>query len=390
MELKNWRSLLSSNTFQEIGREYHEATGFDIAFVVDGFIRMGGIRIPGFAEIRAGLFNRMEEETVRWGEPNINMLDSGAFLWCVPLCINNEIRGGFFSGCEGETFKSHTAEKVREASWSLLQLCAKYNLVNTALMRLNRMVAQTAATQAEMVHQTKHVVYQNPRDLFLIEEREILSAIKYKNVEKAREIINRILVGVYNIGGADFEVLKMLILEMVVQMYRAAVSEGANPEVLLGVNSAYLAEFLKVRTEDELNRWLLNWLESLVNVSFAAASGTLQYTLSPAILYIKRNLDKPISRSQVAGVCNLSPSYFSHLIKEGTGYTYSELLNRFRIERACTLLELTSLSASNIAYTCGFNDQSYFTKVFKKAMNLPPGRYRSQNRRTAKRTEVLK
>ena len=284
-----WRNLLSNQTFKEIGREYRDSTGFDIAFVVDGSIRMGALSLPGFENIQDHLFARMEEETVRWGEPNINMLDSGAFLWCVPLCINNEVVGCFFSGCDGESFKVQTAAKVRDAAWNLLQLCMKHNLVNTGLMQLNRMVAQTAAKQAEVIHQSKHIFYQNPRDLFLIEEREILSAIKNKNIERAREIINRILVGVYHIGGADFKVLKMLILEMVVQMYRAAVSEGANPEALLGVNSTYLAEFLKVDTEDELNRWLLQWLKSFVTVNLASDGGS-QHSLTPAILYIKRNL----------------------------------------------------------------------------------------------------
>jgi len=169
-------------------------------------------------------------------------------------------------------------------------------------------------------------------------------------------------------------------LEMVVQMYRAAVGEGANPESLLGVNSVYLTDYLKVETEDELNRWLLRWLELYVNVDLTF-SRTSRHSLTPAILYIKRNLDKPITRNQVAKLCNLSPGYFSKLIKTGTGYTYSELLNRFRIEHACTLLDSSSLSASGVAYACGFNDQSYFTKVFKRMTGLPPGRYRSQNRR---------
>ena len=376
----NWRNLLSNQTFAELRREYRDSTGFDIAFVVDGTIRMGALPLPGLQGIQYRLFSRMEEETVRWGEPNINMLDSGAFLWCVPLCINNEVGGGFFSGCDGESSKTHTAEKVREAAWSLLQLCAAHNLVNSGLMQLNRMVAQTAAKQAEAIHQSKNIYYQNPRDLFLIEEREILRAIKNKNIEGAREIINRILVGVYHIGGTDFEVLKMLILEMVVQMYRAAVGEGANPETLLGVNSVYLTVFLKAETEDELNRWLLQWLESFVNVDLAS-EGDSRHSLTPAILYIKKNLDKPISRDQVARVCNLSPSYFSHLMKDGTGYTYSDLLSRFRIDHARNLLERSSLSASDVAFACGFNDQSYFTKVFKKVTGQPPGQYRSRNRR---------
>ena len=377
----DWRYVLGEELFLDIRREYKGVTGFELAFISEGAINLGMVPLPEIAKLSPNLFERMTEETIRWGEPNINMLESGAFLWCVPFCFNNEIVGGFFSACRARNSQKSTARKVREAAWGLLELCTNRNLVNNGLMRLNRMVAQTAAKQAEAIHQSKHIFSQNPRDLFLIEEREIVGAVRAGNIEKAREIINRILVGVYHVGGTDFEVLKLLILEMVVQMYRAAVSEGADPEGLLGANSAYLAEFLKVENEDELNSWLLRWLDLFVHLSFSTSQSGYQHTLTPAILYIKRNLDKPISRDQVAKVCHLSPSYFSHLIKEGTGYTYSDLLNRFRIDYACSLLERSSLSASEVAYASGFNDQSYFTKVFKKVKGIPPGRYRVKNKR---------
>ncbi len=374
-----WNQILNESLFAEISREYLKTAGFDLAFIADGKIQLGSVPLSDIEDLSPHLFRRMAEESERWGEPNINMLDNGAFLWCVPLNINNQIAGGFFSAHQSVSNQKNGARKIREAAWTLMDLCIGHNLVNNGMMRLNRMVAQIASKKAEAIHQSKRIFYQNPRDLFLIEEREILSAIRARNIEKAREIINRILVGVYHVGGADFEVLKLLILEMVVQMYRAAVSEGAEPESLLGVNSAYLSELLKVNTEDELNHWLLRWLDLFVNSTFDTENGTYQHSLSPAILYIKRNLDKPISRDKVASVCHLSPSYFSHLIKEGTGYTYSELLNRFRIDHACSLLERSSLSASEIAYASGFNDQSYFTKVFRKEKGMPPGQYRVKN-----------
>jgi len=377
--MQNWKILLKTDTFDNLRAEYYLATGFHVAFFADGEVRMGNLHLADFASVPERL-SRMIGESVRWGEPNINMLDNGSFLWCVPLCVNNEVSGGFFSGCEEETQDPKAAGKVREAAWKLLDLCTRYNFVNSGLMQCNRMVAQTAAKKAEAIHLSKHFFFQNPRDLLLIEEREILSAIKNKNVEKAREIINRILVGVYNVAGTDFEALKILILEMVVQMYRAAVGEGAESEALFGVNSSYLVDFLKVDTEEALTDWLLHWLESFVKINFTENRQEVKSTLGPAILYIKRNLDKPISRDQVAAACRFSPGHLSRLIKDGTGYTYSDLLNRFRIEHACSLLDKTSLNISEIAYTCGFNDQSYFTKVFKKVMGEAPGRYRSENR----------
>jgi AraC-like DNA-binding protein len=376
-----WDTFLEEQLFQELHESYGQVFDLQLAFISKGQIQFGSIELQGLDQSNRHQFSRMAEESVRWGEPNIIMLDSGAFLWCVPLCLNSEILGGFFSGCEPGYAEKRSASAIQDAAWALLDLAGKKNLINDGLMQLNRMMAHTAAKRAEAIHQSKHIFFQNPRDLLLIEEREILNAVRNRNLEGAREIINRILVGVYHAGGTDFEVLKLLLLEMVVQMYRAAVSEGAEPEILLGANSVYLADFLKVSNEDEMNSWLLKWLDLFVNLNLSSDQGAYQHTLAPAILYIKRNLDKPISRDQVAKVCHLSPSYFSHLIKEGTGYTYSDLLNRFRVDHACSLLERTSLSASEIAFASGFNDQSYFTKVFKRLRAMPPGEYRRLNRK---------
>lgn len=373
--MNTWSSIVTKSRFHSLAEKYVQKYGLEIMLFAQGKIRLGAHRFfsDRLTNKQAHLYDRMISESVRWGEPNIDMDDSGVFVWCVPVFINNAVVCGIFSA------DGRSSEAVREAAWGLLDLSTQLNLVNAGLMQLNRMVAQTAARRAEAIHQSKRIFFQNPHDLLLIEERELLNAVKNKNIEQAREIINRILVGVYHIGGADFEVLKLLILEMVVQMYRAAVSEGAVASALLGVNSAYLVEFLQVTDEYRLNRWLLRWLDLFVNTSFNADNAMRAQSLTPALLFIKRNLDKPITRDRVANVCHISPSYFSRLVKQRTGYTFSELVNKFRVEHACALLERTALSASEIAFTSGFNDQSYFTKVFKKRTGKTPGEYRAMS-----------
>jgi two-component system response regulator YesN len=46
------------------------------------------------------------------------------------------------------------------------------------------------------------------------------------------------------------------------------------------------------------------------------------------------------------------------------------------VEKACALMDETNLNINQIALDCGFNDQSYFTKVFRRYTRTTPKQYR--------------
>ena len=83
-----------------------------------------------------------------------------------------------------------------------------------------------------------------------------------------------------------------------------------------------------------------------------------------------------LGRDQIARVAGLSPSRFSHLMREQLNTSFTELLAQYRVDRAAELLARTTDSIADVALACGFPDQSYFTKVFKKRMGKTPFAYR--------------
>ena len=60
------------------------------------------------------------------------------------------------------------------------------------------------------------------------------------------------------------------------------------------------------------------------------------------------------------------------------GENLSKYLNRLRVEKAGRMLLETNLSLSEIAGACCFEDQSWFSKIFKTFTGFSPGKYRSQ------------
>jgi YesN/AraC family two-component response regulator len=100
-------------------------------------------------------------------------------------------------------------------------------------------------------------------------------------------------------------------------------------------------------------------------------------TLTPAISYVEKHFQEKISSAQIASLCNLTTFQFSRLFREAYGLTFQEYLMRFRINEACRLLQNPSAQVTDIAFLVGFNDPSYFGKIFKRYTGLTPSRYSS-------------
>jgi YesN/AraC family two-component response regulator len=63
-------------------------------------------------------------------------------------------------------------------------------------------------------------------------------------------------------------------------------------------------------------------------------------------------------------------------VKNLTGKTFSQILQQIRIQNAQNLLARTSKSCTEVAYECGYHDQSYFIKHFRRITGTTPAKYR--------------
>ncbi len=88
------------------------------------------------------------------------------------------------------------------------------------------------------------------------------------------------------------------------------------------------------------------------------------------------NLDKKITLGDVASYLHMNPSYFSRLYKKDTNENFIDFVNRTKMERAKDLIESTNKSIEDIAYMIGFENKSYFLKIFKKYFGVVPNHYK--------------
>jgi len=101
-----------------------------------------------------------------------------------------------------------------------------------------------------------------------------------------------------------------------------------------------------------------------------------------AITYVERNLHNKISQGDIAESCDMSSSQFSRVFKQAHGATFQEYVLRRRISQAIRLLQNPSASITDVCYTVGFNDQSHFTRIFRRYIGASPSTYR-KNLKTA-------
>jgi AraC-like DNA-binding protein len=97
--------------------------------------------------------------------------------------------------------------------------------------------------------------------------------------------------------------------------------------------------------------------------------------LRPAVSYIEQHFNEKISAGEIARLCGLTRFRFSRLFHAAFGATFQEYLMRHRIGSACRLLERPSVSITEVGYAVGFNDASYFARMFKRYVGILPSEY---------------
>ena len=93
------------------------------------------------------------------------------------------------------------------------------------------------------------------------------------------------------------------------------------------------------------------------------------------IQHIGTNYAEHLTLEDTARAVSLSPDYLSRIFKEETGTTFNRYLNNVRITKAKELIRRGEYRLTDISQMVGYDDQSYFTKVFRRITGLSPGEY---------------
>ena len=127
-----------------------------------------------------------------------------------------------------------------------------------------------------------------------------------------------------------------------------------------------ILQFLANSTEYEL----LNGADIRYNFSLKD-----QERLRKVYVFVEENFTKNIDIQQVANICNLTVPAFCNYFKKNLNQTFTDFVNEYRINQACKML-LEGESIVDICFRCGFNNISYFGRVFKQIKGINPSEFR--------------
>lgn len=131
------------------------------------------------------------------------------------------------------------------------------------------------------------------------------------------------------------------------------------------MKKAFSSEFLKLMCE----------IDKSVRMSIKESK--TNYYVKKINWLIDRHYREKITLEQIAKELNLSPVYISAVYKASTGITFSQQLLNVRMSNAEKLLVNPNLPTARIAELCGFCDESYFRKTFKKFFKINIKDYRN-------------
>jgi len=209
-------------------------------------------------------------------------------------------------------------------------------------------------------------------------ERLLLASLRRGDNIEAQKILVKLLEE-YFLLNDKMPVFKIRAMELAVLLSRAA----ADPKDVIN-NSALDATnrcFMQIEGSNsfkEIVDILSVITEKMAGMIFSFHGVRHFSALRKAERYIWKNYTRKLSLQEIADASGLSAPYFSTVFKEEMGENLSNYLNRLRVEKAATMLITTDVPISGVAFACGFEDQSWFSKIFKINTGFTPGKYRER------------
>jgi two-component system, response regulator YesN len=210
----------------------------------------------------------------------------------------------------------------------------------------------------------------------LDKERQLIASLYRGNKRETEKLLNEVLAVLVFSNSNNFRYIQMRVLEIAVLLARAGIDYGS--KITTEINVRYLKQIQEAKTIEELAGTLYSIVEDITGqvASFQGIPHAL--AMRKAEAYIRENFTRKISLREIAKFAGLSAPYFSTIFKEEMGENLSRYVNRLRVEKASKMLLETDISLSEISSACCFEDQSWFTKIFKAFTGTSPGKYRNQ------------
>ncbi|WP_309118526.1 AraC family transcriptional regulator [Paenibacillus sp.] len=126
------------------------------------------------------------------------------------------------------------------------------------------------------------------------------------------------------------------------------------------------------------------WIECLVLLNrFYEENGSADESslgkdewMRSIVHFVREHYRQPLTLAQLSATCGMSVSSFTAKFKKATGMSFLDYKHSLQIRHACDMLRTTDIKIVYVAYSAGFQDVSFFNRVFRKHTGMSPRHYR--------------
>ncbi|MFD1175469.1 response regulator [Paenibacillus puldeungensis] len=206
------------------------------------------------------------------------------------------------------------------------------------------------------------------------EEKDLIQALQSMDENSVNEIVDRIFLGVSKtmLSKSDLQnfCFKLSLLgAMQLEENGIVTEQPGEPKPI--------EELGKLDTLDDFVRWIKKAYCAYIDKLKASKSDKYRAIVRAAIQYIQAHYTEDVRLEEAANHIYITANYLGRVFKEETGETFTEWLNRYRVDKARPLLRNPSAKTYEVAESVGFNNYKYFTQIFKKYTGVTPKEYKN-------------
>lgn len=299
--------------------------------------------------------------------PDMEIIDKIIQKYNLSLNYRSKLYHNFSSAQLVEPYRARYLCKLLS---QLISNLAQSEIIQKQVKNVTMEEQEKVGQYMELVHQAQTMNSQYDMEKQLIED--VVSG----NKEHAKSLLNEMLGRIYFTSANNIEIIKARAIELIALLSRAVVENGGSEKLVYQMTDSSLHNISGVGDLTDLSYILLEILELFSNAAFTKYKKSDIPSLQRAVGYIDENYNRAISLEEVAEYAGLNPAYFSSLFKKEMGINFSNFVTEKRITQAKNMLKNSNAPLVEIAMSLGYENQSYFSSVFKKYCNMTPKEYR--------------
>ncbi len=229
----------------------------------------------------------------------------------------------------------------------------------------------------EQIRQRKHAVLNTPSNRTCAELEETFEdLLQGQDLNAALDCMNQLINELVLVEGGNFDSIKVRLLGIFLNLVQVAMENGIPLRKIFGSDLRMFATLSRVDNIKDLSVWAEDTARFFFSEVFSGFS-YLSATAAQAVAYLSDHYMDKITLHELASTLFVSDSYLSKLFRQELGISFTEYLNKIRVDRSIDLIREGKHSLLEIAGMVGFDDQSYFTKVFKRYTGVTPRVYKA-------------